>query len=166
MAFKAAICPQCAGALQVPDDRDFIKCMYCGVDIAVRQAIGLVDANEQNYKSLGDVAYDAKNFSEAYQYFSRALESNPKDAWLWEKKGTSAGMLSNLVASRLGEMTTLHQRALECAINEADADALRMMCSMSEVSVCGAFLMCRVITLLRSLACRARSLNIWIAAER
>jgi tetratricopeptide (TPR) repeat protein len=139
MSFKAAKCPQCAGALQVPDDRDFIKCMYCGVDIAVRQAISLVDANEQNYKSLGEVAYDAQNYEEAYQYFSRALESNPNDAWLWEKKGTCAGMLSSLTTSRLGEMTTLHKKALECANNDAEADVLRMMCAMSEVSVCRAF---------------------------
>ena len=41
MAFKAATCPSCGGALQVPDDRTTVKCMYCGVDVVVREAIQL-----------------------------------------------------------------------------------------------------------------------------
>lgn len=39
MSFKAAKCPNCAGDLQVPDDRDNVKCMYCGSDIVVREVI-------------------------------------------------------------------------------------------------------------------------------
>jgi DNA-directed RNA polymerase subunit RPC12/RpoP len=41
MSFKAAKCPNCAGDIQVPDDRDTVKCMYCGSDIVVREAIRL-----------------------------------------------------------------------------------------------------------------------------
>jgi hypothetical protein len=41
MTFKAAKCPDCGGALQVPDDRAMVKCMYCGVDVIVREAIQL-----------------------------------------------------------------------------------------------------------------------------
>lgn len=41
MSFKAAKCPSCQGALQVPDDMDSVKCMYCGVNVMVRQAIQL-----------------------------------------------------------------------------------------------------------------------------
>ena len=30
MAFKAAKCPECNGDLQIPDDKDYVKCMFCG----------------------------------------------------------------------------------------------------------------------------------------
>lgn len=29
MTFKAAKCPNCAGELQLLEDRDNVKCMYC-----------------------------------------------------------------------------------------------------------------------------------------
>ncbi len=39
MTFKPAQCPNCGGALQLPDDRNTVNCMYCGVTIVVRGAI-------------------------------------------------------------------------------------------------------------------------------
>ena len=42
MGFQAARCPSCAGGIQVPTDRDIIKCTYCGVDVVVREAIRAV----------------------------------------------------------------------------------------------------------------------------
>lgn len=32
MSFKPAKCPNCAGELQLPEDRDTVKYMYCGSD--------------------------------------------------------------------------------------------------------------------------------------
>ena len=42
MGFQAARCPSCAGGIQVPTDRDVVKCMHCGVDVVVREAIRVV----------------------------------------------------------------------------------------------------------------------------
>lgn len=39
MNFVAAKCPSCQGLLHIPDDRDFVKCMYCGSEIKVREVI-------------------------------------------------------------------------------------------------------------------------------
>lgn len=41
MNFKPAICPNCGGKLQVPDNLTTVKCMYCGVDVIVQNAIKL-----------------------------------------------------------------------------------------------------------------------------
>lgn len=41
MNFKPALCPSCGGKMQVPDDINTVKCMYCGVDVIVREAIRL-----------------------------------------------------------------------------------------------------------------------------
>ena len=56
MTFVAAKCPQCAGALQVPDDRDIVKCMYCGIDVIVRQAIQLAAGNTRHFQELAEAA--------------------------------------------------------------------------------------------------------------
>ena len=43
MKFIPAKCPSCNGELQVPDDKDFVLCMYCGVNVKVREAIKIKD---------------------------------------------------------------------------------------------------------------------------
>ena len=41
MDFKPALCPTCGGKMQIPEDLKTIKCMYCGVEVIVRDAIQL-----------------------------------------------------------------------------------------------------------------------------
>lgn len=55
MSFKAAKCPSCLEALQVPDDRDSVKCMYCGVDIMVRQAIQLAAGKIKEFTNASPI---------------------------------------------------------------------------------------------------------------
>jgi len=55
MVFKAAQCPSCGGALQVPDDRTSVKCMFCGVDIIVREAIRLAAGRVKEFTSVEPV---------------------------------------------------------------------------------------------------------------
>ena len=53
MKFIPAKCPTCQGELQVPDDKDFIICMYCGVNVKVRDALKLsLDKNIPNLLEL------------------------------------------------------------------------------------------------------------------
>jgi hypothetical protein len=85
MTFKPAKCPNCAGDLQVPEDRDSVKCMYCGSDIVVREAIRLAGGvNVANLLELAQEAMNSQNYSEAFKYFSKVLEydSNNQKAWL------------------------------------------------------------------------------------
>lgn len=49
VTFKAAKCPSCGGDLQVPEDRTTIKCMYCGLDVVVREAISLAAGRVKDY---------------------------------------------------------------------------------------------------------------------
>ena len=41
MTLQAAKCPNCAGSLEVPDDKATVKCLYCKSEIVVRDAIQL-----------------------------------------------------------------------------------------------------------------------------
>ena len=131
MKFVAAQCPQCAGALQVPDDRDTVKCMYCGTDVVVRQAIQLVAGNAKNFLALAKAAEQAENYAEASAYFTRALEIEPTNADAWFGKGTAAGWQSIPGNLRLAEMGVAYENAikyskdeLKAAVNATCADNL------------------------------------------
>jgi hypothetical protein len=47
MNFKPALCPSCGGKMQMPDDVNTVKCMYCGVDVLVREAIKLAGRTKE-----------------------------------------------------------------------------------------------------------------------
>jgi DNA-directed RNA polymerase subunit RPC12/RpoP len=87
MPFKPAKCPNCAGDLQVPDDRDAVKCMYCGSDIMVREATKLAGGvNIENLLVLAKQAEVGGKYDEAYKYYSTILEYEPQNASAWMGK--------------------------------------------------------------------------------
>ena len=113
MEFKAATCPSCAGALQVPTNRDVVKCMYCGKSVFVERAVkAAAEANLDNWATLAKTASDAGNWREAYDYYTRMLEYDPSNADAWMGKGRAAANLSTVAEPRLTEMCVAFQRAL------------------------------------------------------
>lgn len=92
MTFKAAKCPNCAGELQLPDDRDSVKCMYCGSDIIVREAIKAAAGavNIENLMMLAKNAEKAGKNDEAYKYYSSVLEYDPKNVNAWMGRGLTS----------------------------------------------------------------------------
>ncbi len=129
MAFKAAICPSCGGQLQVPDDRDSVKCMYCGSDIIVRQAIQAVSGiNIQNYLELAKTAFKNGNHQEAYDYYSKVLEIDIKNPQAWFGKARSAGWLSKLDDFRFPEMITGFQNSI-ANVSDNDRPKLKRRCA-------------------------------------
>ena len=128
MTFVAAKCPECAGALQVPDDRDTVKCMYCGVDVIVRQAIQLVAGNAKHFLALAGSALSARNFSEAFNYFTRTLEIEPTNADAWLGKGTTAGWQSTLEEFRFLEMMVAYENAIKFAKAES-LETMKLSCA-------------------------------------
>jgi tetratricopeptide (TPR) repeat protein len=118
MTFVAATCPACAGALQVPDDRDIVKCMYCGVDVVTRQAIQLISGNASNFFELATAAAAAGNYAEAYDYYTKVLEIEPQNAEAWLGKATAAGWLSTLSDFRFSEMMVGIEQAIKFSSEE------------------------------------------------
>lgn len=117
MPFKAAKCPNCAGDIQVPDDRDSVKCMYCGSDIVVREAIKLAGAeiNLENILKLADEAMNSENYAEAYNYYTKILEIDPNNYKAWYGKAISAGWQSSLANLRIGEILNGIEKAINLA---------------------------------------------------
>ena len=131
MAFKAAICPSCGGQLQVPDDRDSVKCMYCGTEIVVREAIQAGSGvNIHNYLDLAATADKTGNYKEAYDYYSKVLEIEIKNVEAWFGKAKAAGWLSTVGDSRFPEMISGFQNAINYS-SEKDKKALQIQCAVT-----------------------------------
>ena len=116
MTFKPAKCPNCAGDLQVPDDRDSVKCMYCGSDIIVREDIKIAGGvNVESLTELLKFQKDSGNWNEVYLYSTKVLEVDHKnyEAWLW--KGLSAVELSTFMDIKYDEALRHVKKAIEYA---------------------------------------------------
>ena len=133
MVFKAAICPSCGGKLEVPDDRDLVKCTYCGTDIMVRQAIQNVNGkNIHNYLELAETAFDSGNFFEAYGYYSKVLEIDVKNTKAWFGKGKSGGWQSTIENSRFPEMISAFKKSIDYSPKE-NKKSIQILCA-SEIA--------------------------------
>jgi len=118
MKFVAAKCPSCQGELQVPEEKDFVKCLYCGVDVKVREAIKInLDANLPNLMELANGALKSGNNEEAYNYFNKILESDIKNYEAWYGKAISAFVLSTLKNPRYKEMFNCFDNAVKYYTN-------------------------------------------------
>jgi len=140
MVLVAAVCPQCSGALQIPEERDFVKCQYCGTDIMVRepvrpaQYVRLVQpaasavqapANPAHLRELGREALEAGNAEEAYSYFGRALELDPKDAQAWTGRADALALASGAYNLRFKDMIAALDNAREASPPEQQAPLLK-----------------------------------------
>ena len=119
MIFKEARCPNCGGELQLPEDKGTVKCMYCGGDIIVQDAIQkAADSNVPNWLLLAKTAIDGRNYQEAFNYYTKVLEVDPQNYEAWFGKGEAAGWLSTLADVRLSEMLTDIENAIKNAPEE------------------------------------------------
>lgn len=128
MPFVAAKCPQCGGDLQVPEERDIVKCMYCGVDVVVREAVRLVVGNASAYMELAVAAEDAGNYAEGYKYFTQVIELDPNNPSAWAGKGRCAAWQSNLLGQRFDEFKLGYEKAFDLTKDEADLVELKKDC--------------------------------------
>lgn len=138
MSFKAAKCPNCAGDIQVPEERDTAKCMYCGSDIVVREAIKLAasEINLDNIFRLADEAVNSNNYSEAYNYYTKILEREPDNYKAWYGKAISAGWQSTLNDLRLLETITGIENAIKYVPdNEKNELKIKAALSMNQIAV-------------------------------
>lgn len=83
MDFQAAKCPSCNGELRIPDDRDIIKCMYCGLDIKVRDVINVVQQilpNLQLMKMEAMKAFSDNHYKDSEDLCDKILVFEPNNS--------------------------------------------------------------------------------------
>lgn len=108
MPFDEARCPECKGDLLLDNEKEFSFCMHCGTKIVVQEAIkavGVVNAHKvDTWMRMGKSAMEAKNFTEAYGYFTKVVETNPEDWRALFYKAYVAGCLSTFENPRIEEL--------------------------------------------------------------
>ena len=138
MEFKPATCPACGGQLQIPDDRETVKCMYCGCDIVVRDVLHIqAHANVGNLMTLAATAQEGGNVDEAYKYYTQVLEYEGSNSAAWFGKAEAAGWSSSLAQPRIAEMVTCFESAIQYSSTEERAnvaknaaDSIHQVCSV------------------------------------
>lgn len=120
MKFLPAKCPNCGGELQLPENIDRLKCMYCAGDIIVKEAVDQYSkiVNLDNLFDLAKTAQDAGNHEEALSYFTKILEFDSNSHRAWFGKGISSGWLSSLPNIRLSELAACVDKAIALAPQE------------------------------------------------
>lgn len=103
--FKAATCPNCGGDLQLPTNVESVKCMYCGSDIVIQDALAKKDntVDIENLLSIADTALAGSNYDEAYNYYNQILEADLTNYYAWYGKAISALWLSTVENPRFSE---------------------------------------------------------------
>ncbi len=70
---------------------------------------------------LAKAAADANNQHEAYDYYSRALEYDPKNSEAWFGKGKSVGWMSTVAKIKTAEMIVAFDNAIKYAPDSSQA---------------------------------------------
>ena len=133
MEFKAAICPNCGGDLQLPDDKKVLKCMYCGKDIIVEDAIKKATPSVESYLKLGRTAKAAKNNKEAYDYYNKVLELDPTNVESWLGKAECASWQSTINEPRVQELITNFEKAIECSSPDIREETIKQGTQLANI---------------------------------
>lgn len=119
MTFVAAKCPQCGGDLQLDPEKETGFCMHCGSKIVVRDAIKAVRIDNSHmvdtWMEMGDSAAESGNNKEAYEYYTKVVETQPNNWRAIFKRGKAAGWQSTLINIRLMESATSFAKAIDLA---------------------------------------------------
>ena len=114
---KRLTCEMCGSTDLVKQDGVFV-CQSCGCKYSIEEAkkmmiegtvevTGTVKVDNtdklETYKEIASNAYDAGNTDEAYQYYLKVLEIDPKDWQAIFYKGMCQGWKSTLAKPRVDE---------------------------------------------------------------
>jgi hypothetical protein len=121
---KAIACPNCGALPPACDETGKFKCGYCGAIAFAETGRSGEPGPDGNVLGLAEQYLQVGNLSEAYLYFSKYLEKDPRCSDAWFGKAICTGGLSPLANNRLIEMFSYAQSAIDCA-DEKDRDQLK-----------------------------------------
>lgn len=114
MQLLAAKCPSCGADIQVPDNKDFAYCTFCGSNVKVRESVIVKsDVDVENLIALGNVELQAKDYNNAIEYFTRVLEVDGKNHHAWMGKGTATLRRANTSLEDYREAYLYYEHALD-----------------------------------------------------
>ena len=103
------------------------------MNLLTRSLVNFTDKKSiiQNYIELAKEAEKSKNYAEAYIYYMKILEVEPRNYEAWRGKGTASGWQSNLMICRFDETKNSYQKALDLAPSDAMRDVLKIEISVA-----------------------------------
>ena len=114
MQLLAAKCPSCGADIQVPDNKDYAYCTFCGSNVKVRESVIVKsDVDVENLIALGNVELQAKDYNDAIDYFTRVLEVDGKNHHAWMGKGTATLRRANTSLEDYREAYLYYEHALD-----------------------------------------------------
>lgn len=89
MEFLKGVCPHCKGELQIPEDRETVICMYCGKELAVKDAVKQPEADIRPESVSEDTAVAALQqllygIENPMQYFKKGKYMDFFNKYLFE----------------------------------------------------------------------------------
>ena len=124
MLLEAIRCPYCGAELNISEDHpDYTVCESCGTTVQLQDTRKVEFSGEiknmcsgkvvidrsregRNLIRLGNMAFNAGNYPEAYDYYSKGLVYRPDDPRALLRRGISAVRLSEPDALRIAELET------------------------------------------------------------
>lgn len=107
-------CPQCDADIRISDDKEFVRCEYCGTNIF----FGRVDngrLSAKNFIKLAETAQRAGNYTEAHYYYTKALEEDADSFEGWKGKAECHVKLAGRDGTKIRESVTYFENALKLA---------------------------------------------------
>src|SRR5690606_8418539 len=124
MEFLAAKCPSCGADIQVPGNKDFAFCTFCGSNVKVRESVIMKsDVDTDNLIALGNVELQARDYNEAMEYFTRVLEVDGKNPKAWLGRGHATIRKANSQLKLFEEAMVYFTNALDNS-TETEQEAL------------------------------------------
>jgi hypothetical protein len=138
MKFFPAICPQCNGELQIPEELEFVKCIYCGVDIKVREVLSIKQIiNINNILELGFSQIESQDFDGANQNFQKILENDIHNYKAWLGLGYAIEGLNN--EYKVSDPTKYFEKAIHNSKDKREVILLILQRYSNYISYCREF---------------------------
>jgi hypothetical protein len=101
MGLIALKCPNCAGDIELDENKEFGFCVHCGQKIMIqeriKQTVQLDNTHLiENWLTLAEVALKSKNPEAVEKHVDKVLEADSKNAQAWLLKGCAALLQKNL----------------------------------------------------------------------
>src|SRR4030042_4445107 len=93
--FIPAICPSCGGELRVPDNRDIVKCMYCGKDVILHHDQRIKNGKDVGaaftdaYIGRGRVYLERGNYNQAITEYTKIIELDSKNKLAYAQRANA-----------------------------------------------------------------------------
>jgi tetratricopeptide (TPR) repeat protein len=123
--FIPAICPVCNGDLRVPNNRDVVKCLYCGHDVIIHDSAKVdvkmeIRVDISKPMELARIDEEAGNFEQSFIHYSQVLEQDPENSDAWFGKARSVANKRPATMASVQESVVYFEKAIRLDQNNIE----------------------------------------------